>query len=316
MAEAIIDGFGNNNYLRINSDGSINISGIDITIGSLALSLENIYVTSGDNLNLGSAWSGVGSTYITNTLTVNVGSELYIPAGSVIVTNTVAGSIISMPTVNVSVGSEQWIKNWNEIGSSVVVTNLYTGSKVWQGDIFGVSGIVEISNRVAGSIVNMPIVGISGTLIGVSGIVNQGTNPWVVSGNVLVSGTISIASPSTIGSYTGMSNGSIWWGGGVGSFVISGTSQILGSVAITTSVIPVSGTLFTQLVGSFYNLEVAPNAGVKSNPEYDLLYIVSGTATGVTGSTLGSIVMYIGVGSYIQVLTYANDYLVNVGSWS
>jgi acetyltransferase-like isoleucine patch superfamily enzyme len=47
MAEAIIDGLGSGYLLKINQDGSINISGIDISIGSLALSLEHIYVTSG-----------------------------------------------------------------------------------------------------------------------------------------------------------------------------------------------------------------------------------------------------------------------------
>ena len=39
MAEAIIDGLGSGYLLKINQDGSINISGIDISIGSLALSL-------------------------------------------------------------------------------------------------------------------------------------------------------------------------------------------------------------------------------------------------------------------------------------
>jgi len=47
MAESIIDGRGNAYALAVNSDGSINVSGVDITIGSLAVSLESIYVTSG-----------------------------------------------------------------------------------------------------------------------------------------------------------------------------------------------------------------------------------------------------------------------------
>lgn len=45
--------------------------------------------------------------------------------------------------------------------------------------------------RLAGSIVNMPIVGISGTIIGISGVVNQGTTPWTVSGTSTISGVIS-----------------------------------------------------------------------------------------------------------------------------
>lgn len=123
-----------------------------------------------------------------------------------------------------------------------MATYSYTGSDVWtHGSIFAtgsiniatnlpsigsysiqnISGIITVDNRVAGSIVNMPIVGVSGTVfntvwlgtgsvvlsgtsipvsrgigsvriaeqgvtLGVSGIVNQGTNPWTISGTTNV----------------------------------------------------------------------------------------------------------------------------------
>ena len=41
-----------------------------------------------------------------------------------------------------------YVMNWEEIGSSVVVTNLYAGSKFYQGDVYGVSGIVEVSSGI------------------------------------------------------------------------------------------------------------------------------------------------------------------------
>lgn len=194
MAEQIISASGPQYGLVVNQDGSINVSGIDLSIGSLALSLENVYVQSGDNLKItsmpktevygsglfvgsitsmpsvsvtagseswikgGSIEVYTGSIHVTNFSagTGYAGSDAYIPAGSVIVTNTVTGSIISMPSVSVSTGSEVYVKNFDELGSSVVVTNLYAGSKFYQGDIYGVSGVVNVDNRVAGSIVNWP----------------------------------------------------------------------------------------------------------------------------------------------------------------
>lgn len=147
-------------------------------------------------------------------LSVSAGSETWIKGGSISVYNMVAGSIVYMPAVSVTAGSESYIKG----------------------------GSISVYNRVAGSIVDMPIVGISGTyfsdMIGsVRAQSVQATNPWTVSGNVMVSGTVGINNPSAIGSYTGMSNGSMWFGGGVGSVMISGTANVnisagIGSVYI------------------------------------------------------------------------------------
>jgi hypothetical protein len=51
------------------------------------------------------------------------------------------------------------------------------------------------------------------------------------------------------------------------------------------------------------------------NPYTRLVYIASGTSTGVTGSSIGSIIKFIGAGSLVKVLSYSNDNLVNIGSW-
>lgn len=68
--------------------------------------------------------------------------------------------------------------------------------------------------------------------------------------------------------------------------------------------------------GSIGNYEAIPTNALKNNPYYTFEYLISGTATGVTGSTIGSIVQFIGVGSYVQVLSYLKDDITNVGSWS
>ena len=54
----------------------------------------------------------------------------------------------------------------------------------------------------------------------------------------------------------------------------------------------------------------------KNNPEFDLVYLSSGTSTGLnSGSQIGTIVQYIDAGSFVKVLSYTNNNLVNVGSW-
>lgn len=62
--------------------------------------------------------------------------------------------------------------------------------------------------------------------------------------------------------------------------------------------------------------QVIPTDPSQNNPEVDFEYIVSGTATGVTGSRIGTIIQTIGTGSYVTTLTYANNRLTNIGSWS
>lgn len=72
-------------------------------------------------------------------------------------------------------------------------------------------------------------------------------------------------------------------------------------------------------VGSRGEVGVSGVVSIGNNPlidnsAYEFLYITSGTATGVTGSAVGSIIQYIGLGSYTQVLTWSNNRVVTVGS--
>jgi hypothetical protein len=62
--------------------------------------------------------------------------------------------------------------------------------------------------------------------------------------------------------------------------------------------------------------ELPPTNSFYNNAYTELVYIASGTSTGVTGSSIGSIIKYIDTGSYVKVLSYLNDNLVNIGSWS
>lgn len=135
-------------------------------------------------------------------------------------------------------GSNVWINGSSYITGSInIATNL---ASVGSYAIQTVSGTLTIDNRVAGSIVNMPIVGVSGTKFAISGIVNQGTNPWVVSGTANVlnrvggsivnwPGSLAISNFNALGSSTVVSNF-----GDLGSSVIikNNLSLLTGSINI------------------------------------------------------------------------------------
>ena len=98
-----------------------------------------------------------------------------------------------------------------------------------------------------------------------------------------------------------------------GNVAISG-NIIIGSVSATVDSIYIQSG--ANMTGSMYVPEVEPTAIIKNNPHYTFEYIISGTATGITGSEIGSVIQFIGAGSYVKVLTYLNDNLINIGSWS
>jgi hypothetical protein len=61
--------------------------------------------------------------------------------------------------------------------------------------------------------------------------------------------------------------------------------------------------------------ETSPIDSTKNNPAFQFGYIVSGTATGVIGSRIGSVVMFIGAGSFVNNLEYSNNRITKIGSW-
>ena len=92
------------------------------------------------------------------------------------------------------------------------------------------------------------------------------------------------------------------------NFSISGLSFTTGSVVY-------QGTNPWNVFGSIYNLSTTPTL-ISQNPAKVFLYLpYSGTGYGV-GSQIGSIIQYIGEGSYVKVLSYdADNNLTGVGSW-
>jgi len=78
----------------------------------------------------------------------------------------------------------------------------------------------------------------------------------------------------------------------------------------------VIGSLNVTLGSKSWNVDTTPINPDRTNPLFQLVYIISGTATGVTGSEIGSVIQFIGAGSYVQKLTYSNNNLTNVGSWT
>lgn len=84
--------------------------------------------------------------------------------------------------------------------------------------------------------------------------------------------------------------------------LVDDSGQLLVSAAVT--------------IGSVLQYEVAPNDVSRNNPLFKFKFVISGTSTGVTGSQIGSLIQFIGTGSFVQVLSYSGNRLTQVGSWS
>ena len=89
---------------------------------------------------------------------------------------------------------------------------------------------------------------------------------------------------------------------------------------MAVQLISASGTQFGVIVNADGSLNVnttEPLPTGQGNSLKVLKYLsYSGTSTGI-GSVIGSIVKFIGVGSYVQVLGYDTAYnLTTIGSWS
>ena len=103
------------------------------------------------------------------------------------------------------------------------------------------------------------------------------------------------------------------------TYTTSGTKVAL-DVAMTGPIVigSVSASVDDVYVnsGNIAIIEETPIASNKNNELIKLDYISSGTSTGITtGSQIGSIIKFIGVGSYVQVLSYTADNLTQVGSY-
>lgn len=168
------------------STGSINIVSPS-TIGSYTRNIGSeiwifgsIYSTGSINVVSPSTIGSYTSQALGSVAITNIGSSLIVNSrfdlGSFLL---VAGSISSMPSISVVTGSESYIKG----GSIQTYTPL--GSTFVTGSIYVTGSINQISNWMVSGL--QYSVGISG-LMAVSGIINQGTTPWVISGTANISG--------------------------------------------------------------------------------------------------------------------------------
>jgi len=84
-------------------------------------------------------------------------------------------------------------------------------------------------------------------------------------------------------------------------------------------IISASGTQYGLIVnadGSINTAEGDTTPTVGYNPAWTFVYGASGLSTGMIGSSIGSIIQFIGAGSYIQTLSWKSGLVVGVGSWS
>lgn len=153
----------------------------------------------------------------------------------------------------------------------------------------------------------------SGTMFISSGAnvgVTQSTDPWIILGSARVvqdstlrqisAGSININNFDDLGSSRVITAGSV----NINNFNDLGSSRII-----------TAGSFTLINVGSTVIKETTPIDTSKNNAEFKFEYIISGTAAGVTGSSVGSITQFIGAGSFVQVFTWSNDLVTNIGSW-
>jgi len=226
--------------------GSVMISGTAQIAGSI-WSMPNVSVSAGSEqwIKGGSiqTYSPLGSTFILGSIystgSINIATNL----SSLGSWTGYVGSIWSMPNVSVSTGSESWIKGgsiqtYTPLGSTFVLGSIYT------------TGSVRIANLYEGSEVWLKAGSIQTyTPLGSTFVLGS----VYIAGSIFFGGvgSVVVSNLPAVGSYTGMSNGSIFWGGGVGSIVISGTTPIQKRPFIYTgSLIASGGTLATGFIGS------------------------------------------------------------------
>lgn len=212
-----------------------------------------------------------GSVRITN---ASFGSAVYIPAGSIALINSL-GSTEIFGNITASPASDYKISGTHTgIGSASLIAGDYGGSvwplRIWNGSFL----------MIAGSISSVPTTPISG-------IVNQGTTPWSISG---------------------VAN----WGLAVGSVTILSSTGSIEIYQTTSSDLTISGVISNRVAGSIVNLPIgsnfllstpgsigvydADNGGISVEPARGVFavsgasFIASGTMTNIytpgTGSKL------------------------------
>ena len=235
MPEQIISASGQNYGMNVNPDGSINIGSMPpISVSANTGSQAYLYGMSGNNWYPLLSTSGTIGTLVTNAnVSVTTGSQVWINGGSVQTFNPIGiGSVLVTNTVPISGIVNQGTNPW-VITGSVAISNsisVSTGSAMYV---------------VAGSTIILSSTGSVGvyspSTLAVSGIVSQGTNPWIVNGSFAITNIGSVTITNALASIGSISQQTI--SGNVGILGI-GSSLLVssaGSVGVYATLIPISG---------------------------------------------------------------------------
>ena len=310
------------------SKGVISSSGLGVSITNTVLPVSGI-VNQGTN-----PWVIVGSVAMTNSISVSTGSNVWVKGGSiqpynpigigsVLITNpgvigsievqTILGSVAISSPISVSTGSEVYIKSgsvqtYNPIGiGSVLITNPTVVGSISTQTIIGSVAISSPISVATGSesYVKAGSVILLNSLLPVSGIVNQGTNPWIVLGSVAVSSPISVATGSEMYVKAGsviITGSVLTYGASVSTgsevWIKAGSVQTynpigIGSVLVTNGSLSVYGS-FSASTGS----EVWVKGG--SIQTYNPIGVGSiGVASGSVAITNTNLPVWTGIGSVL-----------------
>ena len=254
--------------------GSLSTQTIDGTVTSnsaVAGSVEIWQKTAADMIVTIDSPKTIGS-YTTQTVdgTISVtdlytGSDSYIPAGSVIITNNIninnPETIGSFPiqtvdgTITVSDLATAGSIPIQTIDGTVTVSDLATAGSL---PVQTIDGTVIVSDlATAGSI---PVQTIDGTVTATTGLY-AGSDSYIPAGSVIITNNIGIDSPAAIGSYTGMSNGSV--------IVINSINDV-GSPCFKRGILTASGTYTNvwPIGGTGSKLEIHGYHISTNNPGY------------------------------------------------
>lgn len=220
MGETIIDGAGSAYSTRVDEFGRLYVVGSIVSMPSISVS-------------------------------TTTGSEQYIKAGSVIVTNNVSviGSVVVTSPINVTTGSESYIKG----GSIQTYSPLGVGSV-----------------RVAEWGINTPVTftgSFSSYGVGSVRISEQGVNPWITLGSTQITNSLPLAVTGSVSSY------------GTGSIRLS---------ELGINPLPVSG-LYRSIPTVVNGSVLVPTAGIGSTILPSLLNTINWVSIRVSGNAPGSV---------------------------
>ena len=266
-----------------------------------------VAVTDENRLKVDSILSGTQEVAVSGTfnVTANTGSIAYMFGKSgtdyypILTTSGSDGGVLRIDgTISATTGSQNWIQNFGDLGSTVVIDSPASIGSFTTQTIDGTVVVTDIAS--AGSIAIQTI----------NGSVNQGTDPWIILGSVAISSPISVS----VGSESWIKGGSLAPFSGTSYVNVTQTTSpwiVLGSVYQTNSPSVTTGSesYIKNVVGvtpsGTFSVDTGGYLGSKVYLG-DSPWIISGEVT--TNAYLGSNA-YIPAGSVI----ITNSPAVNIG---